>query len=129
MGGAMNYAQAVEAVQLDDGEGVEVVGGILSAPVMWPDGRVNMLPDASAEGLGPAEIPRGRSVLHLGFENPLAGMTSGYDSADLARLSSDVFCSRVSDVMGVRASRCAVIRPSRNSLLAWQRERRVQASR
>jgi hypothetical protein len=60
-----------------------------------------MLPHScSNEGVGPDEILKGHPVLHLGLDTLFVVILSGYDSADLARLSSDVFYSRVGDVTG-----------------------------
>src|SRR6266446_920672 len=97
----MSEVFTVEAVDLRESEDAGAV--IPTAPVTWPDGRVDILPHTDQD-VGPQEILQGHPVLHLGFVNVLAGMTSGYDCADLARLSSDVFYSRAGDVLGGETS-------------------------
>jgi hypothetical protein len=70
-------------------------------PVTWPDGRMDILPHTCSDSeFGAREILENLPTLHLGYVNLMAGMTSGYDSEDLARLGSDVFYSRIGDVLG-----------------------------
>lgn len=102
-GRTMSQVFVVEAIDLSEAETPNAE--MLIAPVTWPDGRVDNLPHTcSDQDIEPVEILKRHPTLHLGFDNVLAGMTSGYDSADLARLSSDVFYSRVGDVTGGEVS-------------------------
>jgi hypothetical protein len=92
----MNDVAVVEASDLDESN--EEGGEIPAAPLRWPDGRMDILPHScSSQSVGSYEILRGHPDLHLGLNNLLPGILSGSASADLARLGTDVFYSRVSD--------------------------------
>lgn len=97
---AMSEVFVIEAEDLDSGA-EETSNDVPTAPVTWPDGRVDILPHTCTDrDLGAREILENLPILHLGYVNLLAGMTSGYDSDDLARLGPDLFYSRVGDIVG-----------------------------
>jgi hypothetical protein len=95
----MSEVFVIEASDLGGGA-QEATDDAPSAPVTWPDGRVDFLPHTYAScDFGAGAILENRPTLHLGYVNLLSGMTSGYDSEDLARLGPDLFYSRIGDVM------------------------------
>ena len=97
---SMREVFVIEASDLDGGA-PETPDDVPTAPVTWPDGRVDILPHTCMDSdFGPDDIVKNRPTLHLGYVNILAGMTSGYDSEDLARLGPDLLYSRIGDVMG-----------------------------
>ena len=87
----------VEAFDLDPDETVLPDDGLPLSDVTWPDGRVDTLPHTCTYvNLGSAELLEGHGLMHFGcfHVNPSMG-GGGYMSADLARLSTDVFYSSV----------------------------------
>jgi hypothetical protein len=97
---SMSEVFAIEASDIDQ-EVQEADDDMPSVHVTWPDGRADTLPRTDTDyNLRAGAIIENRPTLHLGYVNQLAGMTSGYDSEDLARLDSDIFYSRIGDVMG-----------------------------
>jgi hypothetical protein len=98
---AVEETFVVSAIDLDDDEYGEANAEVPMADVAWPDGRVDMLPHTcTSVDIDAEEILGEHPLLHLGYQNLLAGMTSGYDSADMSRLSVDVFYSRIGDILG-----------------------------
>jgi hypothetical protein len=116
----MKDVLVADAVDLDFSESDVAYAEIPTAPVTWPDGRVDILPHTcTSQDVGPEEILRDHPALHLGFVNRSAGMTSGYDSADLVRLRPDVCYSRVGDVLWGEWSACYLRGPVRTVTQYW----------
>src|ERR1700722_103851 len=71
------------------------------AAVTWPDGRVDELPQFDEEsGIDVEDLIEGCSFLHFSFTNEMATFP-GTDTADLVRLSDDVWYNRVSSDFGI----------------------------
>jgi hypothetical protein len=89
----------VYKIEAQDLELDEDPGGVPLGEVEWPDGHRDRLPHLSIEWDADASaLMEGKRLLHVGFYNPAGGMTSGYMSADLARLTSDVYFTRMGDI-------------------------------
>ena len=71
------------------------------AAVTWPDGRVDELPQFDEESsIDMEDLIEGRPFLHFSFTNEMATFP-GTDTADLVRLSDDVWYSRISTDSGI----------------------------
>jgi hypothetical protein len=103
----MEETFVVPAKDLDVDEYDEANTEVPMADVTWPDGRVDLLPHTcTSVDIDPEVILGEHPLLHLGFQNLLAGMISGYDSADMTRLRADVFYSRIREVAGGECASC-----------------------